>query len=236
MVDIHSHILHGIADSPADIMISLEIARQYEESGFTHVVSTPHFNPVKDNIEKFISDCEEKYAALNKLISDKGICLTLIPGAEVILCSDLLNIKDIDKLSIGSSKYLLVEFPWNAFPVSARSILYSLELQGFIPILAHPEKNYEIRAQIDRFIDLTETGLLIQIDAESLVKDKRSKKAADIFFRKNVVSFIATDVHRPGECFINFENAIKAAGRKYGSENIRKLLNNSSIIINNGSV
>ena len=234
MVDIHSHILHGIADSPPDIQISLEIARLYHTLGFTHVVSTPHYNPAKENIGTFLSICNRKHAELNRLIADMP--LTILPGAEVMLCPELLDIRDLGPLCLNHSRYMLVEFPWNQFPAWTQNILFDIGLRGIAPILAHPERNNEIYKNFDRFKDLVAAGLPVQINAYSILSSGRSKKMVKKLFRAHAVTLIGTDTHAPNERLTQFGKATGAIKKRYGAAQIDRILNNAVSVVRNGLI
>ncbi|WP_462257292.1 CpsB/CapC family capsule biosynthesis tyrosine phosphatase, partial [Ekhidna sp.] len=50
MIDLHSHILHGIDDGAKDIEMSVEMARLAVADGTTHIACTPHIMPgIYDN-------------------------------------------------------------------------------------------------------------------------------------------------------------------------------------------
>ena len=233
MVDIHSHILYDIADSPTSIEISLEIAKQYIKCGFTHIVSTPHYNPSNEDSNSFLLKCDDKYNKLNDLLYQSNLTLSIIPGAEVTLCPELLNIRNLNRLCIANSTYMIVELPWNQFPYWTQSILYELELRKITPILAHPERNQGIYKHYDKFTKLIESGLLIQIDAFSLFEGRTCKKIIRRLFRDDAVSFIATDTHLPDRRLLCFNKALSVSKKRYGESRTNRILNNSSLVINN---
>lgn len=230
MVDLHSHILYGIKDSPTDIGLSVEIARQYAQRGFSHVVSTPHFNPEKDSIDAFVSLCAEKYAELKSRLVAESIDLHVIPGAEVVMSPEIVELENIAKLCIANTPYLLVELPWDDFPRCTRSVLFWLGLQKITPILAHPERNREIWMLTNRYRELIDTEVLLQIDIPSFIGSKQSRKAIEHFFYNGAVTFVATDIHHPDD-FSTIDKAIAAAEKRYGCDEMERIWNNSSGII-----
>lgn len=226
MVDIHSHILYGIKDSPKDITGSLQIAKLYEQRGFSSVVSTPHFDPGEDDFNDFISLCKERYAELKVRLKEENIHLSVIPGAEVMVSPGLLELKDAQRLCFAGTSYMLIELPSDSFPQYTRSVLFWLGLQNIKPILAHPERNTEMWMTANRYQELIDTEILIQLDALSFVGEKPSRRAAHSFFRDGAVTFIATDAHQPAD-FDCFDKAIAVVEKKYGPEALQRIWNNS---------
>lgn len=229
MIDIHSHILHGIADSPPDIHVSLEIAKLYQHFGFTHVVSTPHYNPAKEDVDTFLKVCNSKYFELKQIL--KNLKLTILPGAEVMLCPELLNVHDLSSLCLNHSRYMLVEFPWDQFPSWAHHILFEIGLRGIVPILAHPERNNQIYKNFARFQELIESGLLIQINGCNILSKGKQKQMVKRLFSINAVTLIASDIHAPDTRLSKFKKAISIAKKNYGTAQISKILNNAEMVI-----
>ncbi|SUM31564.1 capsular polysaccharide synthesis enzyme [Staphylococcus gallinarum] len=50
---------------------------------------------------------------------------------------------------INGSNYLLIEFPSNEVPVYTNKLFYEIQTMGYIPIIAHPERNKAIVQDLD---------------------------------------------------------------------------------------
>jgi len=76
-------------------------------------------------------------------------------------------------------------------------VFYELMLLGARPILAHPERNIKIMKNHDLIINLIEQGVLMQINAGSLLGDygKEVKKTAQQFIKMNMVHILGSDGH-----------------------------------------
>ena len=60
MIDMHCHILPGIDDGAKDEKDALELLRAEKEQGISKVVFTPHFNPERISLDKFLDMRKKK--------------------------------------------------------------------------------------------------------------------------------------------------------------------------------
>jgi protein-tyrosine phosphatase len=111
--------------------------------------------------------------------------------------NDLLLNKN--KYTLNMSKYLLFELPFDIMPISINETVLKLHSEGIIPIIAHPERNMYFVRNMQKFIDLIETGCLVQLDAASIVGTHglTVKRFAKKLIDMNLVQFVASDAHRP---------------------------------------
>src|SRR5699024_9207662 len=98
------------------------------------------------------------------------IPLTLLPGQEVRINGDMIaDLNNNELLPLNDTKYLFVEFPFGSVPRYAERMLYDLQMEGYIPIIVHPERNSELMESPDRLYSFVRRGALTQITAGSLV-------------------------------------------------------------------
>lgn len=233
MVDIHSHILHNVYDSPTSIHVSLQIAEQYVQYGFTHVISTPHFYPSEESVDDFLLKCDHLYYQLGRLMRKNRIYLNIIQGAEVMLCPELLKMDDIHRLCIDNTSHMLVELPWNQFPPWTKDVLFELALDGIVPIMAHPERNVEIYNNFGQFLKLVDSGMKTQINANSIFQPSLRKKIIRLLFKNNAVSYIATDCHQPDDRIQKFNKALRKLKRRYGKAQLERITERSMSLVQN---
>ena len=196
MIDIHSHILPAIDDGARNLAESIEMAKIATEDGIEYMVSTPHmFNGLSSNPEPL--EILERVAALNAAISGKG--LKILPGNEVHLSHEIVEQARTSRFTkINELNYMLVEFPQLTIPVGAAELLQQLYLEGFKPILVHPERNAQVQMDPSTVIRFIERGALIQVTAMSVTGEfgPAAKICSDALLRHNCVHFLATDTHR----------------------------------------
>jgi len=215
MIDIHCHIIFGVDDGPSTIKDSVRMVLEAEKLGVDKIIVTPHYNKNIYNSDKVL---ENFYKVKSRI---KGFGVELFLGYEVFLVS---SINDIllkkDKYTLNKSKYLLFELPFDIMPININDVILKLHSEGIIPVIAHPERNMYFVRGIQKFIELIETGCLVQLDAKSIVGVYGSnvKKFAKKLIDMNLVQFVASDAHTPEdyEFYRKSYNIVKNwAGEEY---------------------
>ncbi|GFO69211.1 tyrosine-protein phosphatase YwqE [Geomonas limicola] len=136
-VDFHSHLVPGIDDGAVDSIDSLEMARTLASYGFGTVHCTPHL--ITGGFENRPDGVRSGVAALQEEISDAGIPVRLVAGTEHYFDEYLLDLVPA-ALTVGGSRYLLVEIPFRAPGDLVPAMVVQLRRQGVLPLFAHPER------------------------------------------------------------------------------------------------
>lgn len=197
MIDIHCHILNGIDDGARDIETSLHMCRIAEMNGIKHIVATPHIT-TSDNIDRFIAARNEKIKFLQNQVEMRGINVRLYPGAEVYVDDDIFFANNLKRLTINSSRYILVEFSFMETNVKKiYEYLNEIISMGVIPIIAHPERYPFFQYDYDVVNDLSGKGAIFQINAASLASmdGPQEFELAYSMAYNGLASFIGTDAH-----------------------------------------
>ena len=197
MIDIHCHILNGIDDGARDIETSLRMCRIAEQNGIKHIVATPHVNTV-DNLDRFLEVRDERLHFLRKQVEINGIKVNLYPGAEVYVDDDVYFAKNLRRLAINGSRYILVEFSFRETSVKKiYSYLDEIVKMGLIPIIAHPERYEFFQFNYDAVNDLVRKGAIFQINASSLASMDvmQEFELAYSMAYNGVATFLGTDAH-----------------------------------------
>lgn len=235
--DIHTHILHGIDDGCRNIDESIFLMKQAVENKVENIILTPHFDCEGLNLPKK-EEILKKIDFLNSKIKENNINIKIYPGMEVKISPGLPDIlKNTGYLLtlMDKQRYILIEAPFLKMPPNFEDIVFKIRLLGLTPILAHPERNSEVRDNLRILGKPKEEGLLIQVNTSSIV-DKRSNlsyKTAISMLKMDMVDFIASDCHYMKGRYSNFLEAYnvlcKVAGReranKIALENPKKILN-----------
>lgn len=196
MIDIHNHILVNMDDGPKTKQAMIQLLTQAKEEGITGVIATPHhLNPKFNNSFQNVS---LKLAEMRKIPEIKDLGIELFPGQEVRLTEAM--IKEIEYGSIqglNKSRYLLIELPFGDVPDNANRLCHELQSLGYIPIIAHPERNKAIAKNPYLLYELICNGALSQLTASSLLGDfgRSVQKLSLRFMDCHLAHFIASDAH-----------------------------------------
>ncbi len=198
MVDIHCHILCGVDDGAEDFETSMHMATQAVESGTTAIIASPHANipdaPFQFSCQSILHDIRDFNLALAK----EGIPLTVYPGCEIFGAGDFVKLlKEGKLLTLNNSRYPLVEFDFYEHPASVFMKLEELCSEGFVPIVAHPERYAFVEEDESSIGALKDMGCLIQCNKGSLLGrfGASAKFVAHQMLVREQVDFIASDAH-----------------------------------------
>ncbi|QNR83918.1 histidinol phosphatase [Pedobacter riviphilus] len=191
-IDIHSHILPGIDDGSPDLATSLRFVKSLQELGFDQLIATPHiYQELYPNTKETIFNAKD----LLQQEMDKGnVSLKLSAGAEYMVDQDF---KMDGPLCTLDQKYLLIEMSYlNESPGISQTI-FDLEIKGYKPILAHPERYtfyFKDRSRLRRF---KEKGCLMQLNLLSILGyyGKDVKQLAELMLKEKMYDFAGTDLH-----------------------------------------
>jgi len=232
MIDIHCHILPGMDDGAGDLAESLAMAETASRDGIKVIVATPH---VTDRVPS-VEVVEAAVSELNAAIAACGLDLTVIKGADV---SALLAPSYCRDYAIGSSSYVLIEFPRTHIPRNAKDILFRMQAEGLRPIITHPERNPSVMREPELLEEMLVSGPLAQITAGSLTGEfgPDCRECAEYLLRRGMVSFIASDAHSNTRRRPVLSEALKIAGKIVGMEAARMLVSsNPETIVKGGAL
>jgi len=238
MIDMHCHIVPGIDDGAKDMEMSIEIAKLYSENGFKKVFNTSHFLGEGNGASR--TDLEESFNNLNRVLLDEGIDLQVLPGNELYISMDIIEDLEAKRaLTMNNSRYVLIELPSNDFPLYTEEVFYEMQIKGYKPIIAHPERNRSIVKNPELLINLIEKGALAQMNFHSIegMYGKDVMLAADLLLRNNLIHFLGTDTHSNGRRSPNVASVIKLISSKVGKEKLKELtVINPNKVINNSEI
>lgn len=230
MIDLHCHILPGIDDGPVHIEESIEMAEIASHDGITHIVATPHIK----NILLPCKNIQKAVETLNTRLAEKDIPMQILQGADV---SAMLDISFLKGYTINNTKYILVEFPHTYLPRNAKDILFRMMIGGYHPIITHPERNLSILANPGLLFELLDTGLLVQVTADSLTGyfGVDIQECAFYLMKKGIVSFIASDAHSSHQRRPILSEGLKIAEKIIGRERAFNLVMSNPALVLEGN-
>ncbi len=196
-IDIHSHILPGIDDGAKTIEDSLQLLTHMRRLGIKNFVCTPHVieSIWMNSTEKILSTYNKLKAIVNQTPSLRDIEIRV--AAEYMMDENfqrLLGNKDF--LPIHENK-ILVEMSYLAPPSNLFETIAEIQVKGFIPILAHPERYKSFHKDLAVYEHLKNAGCLFQVNMISLTNyyGKDVNELAVWLIRNNMIDFIGSDLH-----------------------------------------
>jgi protein-tyrosine phosphatase len=195
MIDIHHHCLPGVDDGPRELTEAVDLCAAAAAEGIEVIVATPHV--LRGRWPSFSKrELESRLAELRELVGERP---RLLLGSEYFFSHDMADVlRDGTAVHpLAGGRYVLLELPANSVPPMFHQPLYRAQLDGWLPIVAHPERNSVFQANPDLLATLIGHGLRVQVTATSLTGafGPQARTAAETFLRRKMVHFVATDAH-----------------------------------------
>lgn len=198
MFDIHCHILPGVDDGSGNLSDSIEMAQLAAELGTKGIIATPHCNIPGMFDNYWNSELANRIRELQSIFEQRKIPVTVYPGQEVFLSKHFeAHLEKGDFITLNNSRYMLVELDFRIDEASAVSRLERLVAEGYVPVVAHPER-YGFVIENPKVINkIRSSGCLVQLNAGSFTGDFGSyiSKTANMIVQNRFADFIASDAH-----------------------------------------
>lgn len=196
-VEFHSHLIFGVDDGCQTIDQSIELLKGFKELGMKKVITTPHVMSdfYKNSMENVYPIRDE----IRKRLELENIDIEFDAAAEYMI-DDGFEKKILEKnlLTFGpKNKHVLVELPFMNEPPNLNSCLFELQIAGFIPILAHPERYLYYGNDVEKYHELKDRGILFQLNMLSTLGyySKDVLDNADYLVHNDLIDLIGSDTH-----------------------------------------
>jgi tyrosine-protein phosphatase YwqE len=140
-------------------------------------------------------------------------------AAEYLVDANFVTLFKNEPLITLKENYILVELNYINPLIQIYDILFELQVAGYKPILAHPERYSYYHHNFNEYQKLKNAGCLFQLNLLSTVGYYGSKttKIAEQLLNKGMIDFIGSDVHH--------ENHINAFSKKLLVKDLKPLKN-----------
>lgn len=240
MIDIHSHIIFDVDDGPRDLADSRALLEESYRQGVRTIISTSHRR--KGMFETPENKIAEHFKLVQEIAKEISDDLTVLYGAEIYYTSDVL-----DKLekkiipSLADTRYALIEFSMTTPYKEIHTALSNVLRLGITPVVAHIERYHCLENDEKKVRDLIDMGCYMQINSSSVLKPKLfgdkykfMKKRARFFLEKDLVHFVASDMHNLDDRPPYMEEAYQIISKKYGVAYAEQLFRkNQEILLRN---
>lgn len=226
MIDLHHHCLPGVDDGPPDLVEAVAQCRMAASEGITTIVATPHRRHPQFDVPP--PRAREVHAALEAELEREGIDLRLHLGSEIHYSERIAaGLHEGELLDLGGNgRWFLFELPSTHVPIHLDQLVFSLHLEGFFPVLAHPERNDELAGDRGKLEKLRNQGVLMQITAGSILGDfgRTAVRASEKWLKAGLVDFIATDAHDTRRRPPLLRDALRRVAALAGEDAVKRLM------------
>ena len=157
--------------------------------------------------------------------------MTVLYGAEIYYTSDILDKLEQGKIPrLADSQYALIEFSMITPYKEIHTALSNVLRLGVTPVVAHIERYHCLENDEKKVRDLINMGCYTQINSSSVLKPKLfgdtykfMKKRAQFFLEKDLVHFVASDMHNLDPRPPYMQEAYQIISKKYGESHAEQL-------------
>lgn len=194
--DVHSHLLPGIDDGSPDVTTSIHLIKGMMDLGFQQFTATPHvMQDIWKNNEETISTAS---ILLQSALNESKMNCQVTAAAEYMVDENLEFLLQQKKgLRTIRENWVLIEISFLQPPLQLRDILFELQVQGYQPVLAHPERYLYYAGKTKELIELKDIGCKLQSNLLSFsgYYGKEVLRFAEQLVDLNLVSLLGTDLH-----------------------------------------
>lgn len=194
--DMHSHVLPGIDDGAPDSAASLELIKGLQDLGYEKLVATPHI--MRDMYNNDAKNINGVRRMMEDHLSKNHVDMPLRAAAEYFMDDHFGNLltKNTPLLTIHGDK-VLVEFSFVTTPIDYKNQFFQMQINGYQPILAHPERYTYLWNQRGIFEELKTMGILFQMNLLSLTGyyGRPTQEIAQYLIKRDFINLVGTDLH-----------------------------------------
>jgi len=194
--DMHSHLLPGVDDGSPDLETSIKLIEGLTALGFKKLITTPHI--MQDMYPNKTDDILQRYSILKNHLASAGINVEIEAAAEYFLDDNLKSLlANKEALLSFGDKFVLVEFSMASEPFDFKELLFEMQMQGYQPVIAHPERYVYHERNKEFFGVLKSAGYFFQLNIMALAGayGKSVNELAKYFIKHQYYELAGTDLH-----------------------------------------
>jgi protein-tyrosine phosphatase len=195
-VDFHSHFLPGLDDGCATLEDSISLLKIMESYGYKKLIMSPHV--MGDFYKNTPEMIHEKLELVREEAAKQQIGLTLEASAEYYLDEWFDEKIKKNTLLPFAGKHILFEISYMNEPRNLFETIFNLQVAGYKPILAHPERYKFFHDNFETYEKLVENNCLLQLNLLSLIGyyGVGERKTAEKLIDRKMAHFVSSDAHR----------------------------------------
>lgn len=169
-----------------------------KDLGYRKVITTPHImgDYYQNSKETILPALDLVREALHK----NNIELEIEAAAEYYLDAEFQDkLRSKDLMTFGDN-YLLFEVSYLNAPENLAENIFNIQMAGYKPVLAHPERYPFWYNSFEKYEELFDKGVILQLNINSLTGhySPATKKIAEKMIDKGMISLLGTDCHHTG--------------------------------------
>ncbi|MDZ4666742.1 MAG: CpsB/CapC family capsule biosynthesis tyrosine phosphatase [bacterium] len=196
-VEFHSHLIFGVDDGCETIEQSIDLLRGFEALGMRKVITTPHV--MSDFYKNSVDNVYPLRDQIRARLKEENIQIEFEAAAEYMVDDGFeKKIADGNLLTFGpEGKHILLELPFMTEPRNLGACLFELQIGGYKPILAHPERYLYYANEREKYHELRDRGVLFQLNMLSPLGyySKPVADAAAYLINQNLIDLVGSDTH-----------------------------------------
>ena len=193
--DIHSHLIPGIDDGARTMEDSIALIKEMSKLGYKKLITTPHImNDYYKNTPEIILSGLDK---VRNEIAKQNIDIQIEAAAEYMLDDGFeKKMKDGKLLTFGDN-YILFEMSYLTEYPRLSEVIFNLQMEDYKVVLAHPERYTYWHHNFEKYKELTDRGVYLQLNINSLTGwySHGSKVIAEKLINRNMISLLGSDLH-----------------------------------------
>jgi len=194
--DMHSHFIPGIDDGSPDMETSLKLIRGMIDLGYRKIITTPHV--LSDFYPNTPATIGAGYQDVLAELKRQNIAVEFKAAAEYLMDDHFSRLlEENEPLLTLKDKMVLVELSFAVPAINLKDILFEMQIKGYQPVLAHPERYLYFGANKGWYDQLKEAGCLFQLNLLSIkgYYGKSSQELAQYLIKKKYIDLLGTDMH-----------------------------------------
>jgi len=201
IIDFHNHLMPAVDDGARNLDDTRAALRAFRAAGVTGAIATPHFagslTLEPNNLAGRMAELDRGWQQLQQCAGQEQF--QVWRGAEVALDVPSPDLGD-ERLRLAGTHFVLIEFAYMAVPLNSAEILAGIRADGWIPVLAHPERYVRMVQQPALPARWRAAGALLQLNGASLLGryGAEPRIVARRLLAAGHADFVCSDYHARG--------------------------------------
>ena len=197
--DMHSHLVPAVDDGARDLATAVKLVKGMLALGYKKLITTPHI--LSDMYPNTAGSIGGGLQLLQDALDKESIPVRIRAAAEYFLDDHVAELlRNKEPLLTLDGTMVLSEFSMAYQPHGVRDILFEMQMQGYQPVIAHPERYIYLSQNKEFFDELREAGCLFQLNILSLGGGygRTVQELAQYLLKKKYYDLLGTDLHHGG--------------------------------------